>query len=105
MNVTGSAVLSAPPEEVWAALRDPGRLARMIPGCERLEITGVGRCSLTMTTAMAAVGGRYVGEVAISEQEESRFRTVHASGSGSQGTVTADVTVRLKPAAAGVTRL
>ena len=39
MKVTGSAILHASRESVWAALNDPAVLARTIPGCEQLEET------------------------------------------------------------------
>ena len=40
MNLDGSAVLHASPEEVWAVITDPAVLARTIPGCESLRRVG-----------------------------------------------------------------
>ena len=40
MKVSGSAVLHAPRERVWAALQDPAVLVRTIPGCQQLEQVG-----------------------------------------------------------------
>ena len=40
MRVTGAATLAVPPGTVQAALANPDLLARAIPGCDRLAVTG-----------------------------------------------------------------
>ena len=40
MKVTGSAVLNASPDAVYAALTDPAVLSSTIPGCESLTALG-----------------------------------------------------------------
>ena len=40
MKVSGSAVLNAPVEQVWAAFNDPAVLARTLPGCQELREVG-----------------------------------------------------------------
>ena len=37
MKITGDATLTAPVDQVWAALHDPAVLARTLPGCETLD--------------------------------------------------------------------
>lgn len=103
MKVTGDATLNAPVEVVWTALHDPAVLTRSIPGCERLDVTGSGVGRLTITTALAAVGGTYTGDVCIAEQQAPGFLALRGSGAGGTSTVSADVTVRLASAAEGGT--
>lgn len=37
MKITGSHVLNQSPDTVWALIQQPGVLARVVPGCERME--------------------------------------------------------------------
>jgi len=129
MRVTGAATLSAPAGTVQAALRNPDLLARAIPGCERLDVTGAGRCQLTVTTAIAAVSGSYAGEAAIVERREPGGvdGRVHGlvdglvdgladsgtpglvvatvAAAGNRGSASAEITVRLTPAGEGTTQV
>ena len=96
MKVTGAARLSQPPGTVWPALNDPAVLARAIPGCERLDVTGSGACALTVLTGIAAVAGSYAGEARAVERAAPGLLRATVSGSGNRGQVGADVTVRLE---------
>src|SRR4051794_20817662 len=93
MKVNGTAVLHASPAAVFAALQDPGVLARTIPGCQSLTAVGPGRYAMTVTAGVAAVRGTFEGEVLLSDQQPPRSFTLHAKGSGTPGTV--DTTVRV----------
>ncbi|HEY4630470.1 MAG TPA: SRPBCC domain-containing protein, partial [Blastococcus sp.] len=66
MNLDGSAVLSAPPEKVWAVITDPAVLARTIPGCESLEKTGDDEYRMNVSVGVGAIRGTYAGEVRLS---------------------------------------
>ncbi len=105
MRVAGAGSVGAPVEAVWAMLRDPDALSRAIPGCERLDVTGPGRCRVTASTAIAAVGGTYSGAAEIRERREPSLITANVSAAGGRGSVRADVTVRLEPAAGGATEV
>ena len=106
MRVTGAATLSAPAGTVQAALRNPDLLARAIPGCQRLDVTGAGRCQLTVTTAIAAVSGTYAGEAVIVEwQEAAGLVAATVSAAGNRGAATAGITLRLEPADEGATQV
>lgn len=98
MRVTGVQTAAAPAEAVRAALRDPGALARAIPGCERLEAAGPGRLALTVTVAIAAVAGTYSGEAEAREPSGDESLAARLSLAGGRGRVGADVTVSLTPA-------
>lgn len=95
MRVSGEAVLQAAPARVYDALTDPALLARAVPGCRRLEASGDGRCQLSVTAAVASVAGTYDGEVQVTERQPPHALALHARGSGSAGTVDADVRVDL----------
>ncbi len=104
MKISGTANLSAPPEQVWQALNDPAVLVRTIPGCEQLKEVAADRYRMTITAGVASIKGTYDGEVALLEQNPPGAFTLHASGAGAPGTVQAEVKVNLIPDGAG-TRL
>lgn len=96
MKVTGSATLHAPPDKVWAALNDPAVLVRTIPGCQQLEEVGPDAYRMTVTAGVASIKGVYQGDVSLTDQDPPGAFTLHASGAGAPGTVTADVRVTLR---------
>ena len=49
MKISGTAVLNAPVDQVWAAFNDPAVLARTIPGCQELR-EAVSYTHLTLPT-------------------------------------------------------
>ncbi|MGH9251454.1 MAG: SRPBCC family protein [Acidimicrobiales bacterium] len=105
MKVTGSAVLHAPRDRVWAALNDPAVLVRTIPGCHQLEQVGPDSYRATVTAGVASIKGTYSGDVRLSDQAEPDSFVLHAAGAGAPGTVSADVRVTLADAEDGGTRL
>ncbi|MET0863604.1 MAG: carbon monoxide dehydrogenase subunit G [Nakamurella sp.] len=105
MKVAGSAVLHAPPEQVWAAITDPAVLATVIPGCDSLDSLADNRFGLTVTLGVASIKGSYVGEVAFSEMHRPTSLTMRANGSGGPGTIDTTVAVVLAGNADGTTKL
>lgn len=104
MKLAGEAVLHAPVEKVWAALRDPAVLVATIPGCERLVATGPDSYDMTVTAGVASIKGSYAGTVSLTDLPEPNTFLMKASGAGVPGTVSADVRVSLSEAGDG-TRL
>jgi carbon monoxide dehydrogenase subunit G len=94
VKVTGEATVNAPPDRVRAALRDPAVLARTIPGCQDLAVTGPGTCRLTVTAAVAAATGTYTGEAKLISHE-SQSLTVTAHLAGAPGTIETTIHARL----------
>jgi uncharacterized protein len=105
MRVSGAGTLHAQAEVVRAALADRDVLVRAIPGIERLDVTGNGRCEFTMTTAIAAVSGTYVGAAVVRQAGTPGALGLHVSAAGARGTIRADVVMRLAPAADGATEV
>ncbi len=95
MKVTGGAAIAAPVEQVWAALGNPDLLARVIPGCERLEARGDGRIHFQVTTALPGVAGSYECDAVSFEQSAPAVLRLTLTGAGSQGAVDASVEIRL----------
>jgi uncharacterized protein len=97
MKVTGDVTVGAPAESVRAALRDADTLARLIPGCEELQVTSAGKCWLTVTTDLPGVDGTYSGEATVHERLPPGVLAADLSVAGVQGTIAAKLSVRLAP--------
>jgi len=105
MRIAGNATLHAPVEAVYAALQDPAVLVRTIPGCERLERVGEDAYQMTVTAGVASVRGTYAGDVRLTDHHAPHGFVMKASGSGTPGTISADVTVTLSSADNATTQL
>jgi carbon monoxide dehydrogenase subunit G len=105
MKLSGEATLNASVDEVYAALNDPAILVRTIPGCQRLEQVGADAYRATIVAGVASIKGTFDGDVRLTDQQAPHAFTLHASGVGAPGTVTATARVTLTPADATRTRL
>jgi len=101
VNLDGSAVLSASPEEVWSVITDPAVLARTIPGCESLQQVGEDSYTMAVSAGVGAIKGKYSGEVRLSDLNRPTSYVMHASGAGGPGSVRATVQITLAPTDAG----
>lgn len=105
MKISGSSVLHAPPERVWAAITDPEVLATVIPGCDALTPIADNRFALTVTLGVASIKGVYAGEVSFSDMQQPTSLMMRANGSGAPGTIDTTVRVDLVVLADGSTRI
>ncbi|KGN36395.1 SRPBCC family protein [Knoellia subterranea] len=105
MKINGTATMKASPDQVWAAVHDPGVLARSIPGCQSLREISPGRYAMTVMAGVAAIKGSYDGEVAITDVSEPDRFTMKADGAGAPGTISTTVDVNLAPAEGGGTQI
>ena len=105
MKLSGEATLRSDVAAVYAALNDPAVLVRTIPGCQRLEQVGPDSYKATVLAGVAAIKGTFDGEVRLSEQAPPNSFTLHASGAGAPGTVSAVARVSLSPLDEGGTLL
>jgi uncharacterized protein len=87
VDVTGTAIMPASPDRVWAALTDPAVLAVSIPGCERLERSGPDAYQFTITAGIGLLRSSYTGRITISDQDEPHSFVLTAAGTGGAGTV------------------
>ena len=67
MKINGTQTFPAPRQKVWEFLIDPQRLARCLPGCEKLEAVGEHEYASQMNVGLAAVKGVYTGKVKLEE--------------------------------------
>ncbi len=95
MKIAGSYRIGAPRDVVWDAMQDPAVLARTLPGCEALEVTGDNEYAATITAGVASVKGTYKGKVHLHDQQQPERYRLQAQGAGGPGTVQADATVSL----------
>lgn len=103
MKLTGQHTIDVDRQRVWDALQDPAVLARTLPGCQSLEVTGPDAYAATITAGVASVKGTYQGKVSLDEIQAPASYTLVASGAGAPGTVQAEARVRLEETAGSTT--
>jgi uncharacterized protein len=97
MKLSGQYTLPAPPEKVWALLTDPARLAKLLPGCERLDPDGPDRFKAAVKFGLAAISGKYAGTLEFSEKKPHRSLRMKISGKGIPGFVDGSGRIELAP--------
>jgi carbon monoxide dehydrogenase subunit G len=105
MKITGDATFRAPVDRVYEALVDPAVLVRTLPGCRRLEQVGDDTYQATVLAGVGSIKGTFAGEVRLTDRDAPRSFTLHASGAGGPGTVSAVARVSLADADGGGTLL
>jgi uncharacterized protein len=96
VKISGSYTIDAPREEVWAALNDIDVLARVVPGCERLEQTGDNEFEGQVKIGIQSIRGTYSGKIRLEDiQPPSHYKLV-ASGKSASGVVDGAGTVDLE---------
>jgi carbon monoxide dehydrogenase subunit G len=85
VKVHGQYLLPGSPEQVWDLLNDPERLAKCLPGCERLEPDGPDRYKVSMKFALAAISGMYAGALEITEKKPPLSLRLKVEGKGVPG--------------------
>ncbi|MFP6748797.1 MAG: molybdopterin cofactor-binding domain-containing protein [Alphaproteobacteria bacterium] len=101
LSGTGETLIPAPPETVWRTLLDPDALAAVIPGCDRLELTGENEYRATVSLGVGPVRGRFVATVKLSELEPPRAATLSGGLDGPLGSAVGSGRVHLEPAPEG----
>ena len=87
MKLAGQYLLPAPPAKVWALLTDPNRLAKLLPGCERLDPDGPDRFKAAVKFGIAAISGKYAGTIEFAEKKPPTSMRMKLSGKGIPGFV------------------
>jgi carbon monoxide dehydrogenase subunit G len=95
VKISGSYTIDAPQEQVWAALNDMEVLARIVPGCERLEQTGDNEFEGTVKIGIQAIKGTYSGRIRLEDIQPPHHYKLIASGRSSNGVVDGAGTVDL----------
>ena len=95
MKLSGRYSLPAPPAKVWDLLTDPVRLAKLLPGCERLEPDGPDRYKAAVKFGLAAISGKYAGTLEFAEKHPHKSLRMKISGKGVPGFVNGSGNVEL----------
>jgi len=85
MKLSGEQILSAPRHRVWDLFNSPERLARLIPGCEKLEVLGPDEYAGTIKVGIAAVKGVYSGKLKLEDKRPPEHYKMVVDGKGKQG--------------------
>lgn len=104
VDVTGDYEFMAPPEVVWEAFLDPELLARVMPGCERLEQIGEHEYEGVMKIRVGPVQGDFRGTVQLGELKPPHSYHMTVNGRGPAGIVRGEGDVQLQATDSG-TRL
>ena len=87
MELTGEQIIPAPRDRVWAALNDIEVLARIVPGCERLDQVGDNEYEGTVKIGIQSIKGTYSGKIRIEDIQPPRHYRLVAAGRSANGVV------------------
>jgi hypothetical protein len=96
MKLNGTQTFPAPRQKVWEFLTDPQRLAKCMPGCEKLETVGESEFSGVINVGVAAVKGVYNGKVKLDEIQSPTHYKMLLDGKGKQGFIKGTGTIDLE---------
>lgn len=85
LDIGGSEIIQAPVETLWVALNDPVVLTRCVPGCKSMTEISSDTYKVDMQLRVAAVGGSFEGEIALSDKEPPKACSIKVSGAGTLG--------------------
>ncbi len=96
MKISGSYTIDAPRDQVWEALNDIEVLARVVPGCQRLEQVGENEFEGTLKIGVQAIKGIYSGRIRLEDVQPPHHYTLVANGRSANGVVDGTGTVDLE---------
>ena len=96
MKISGSYTLNATRDEVWEALNDMDVLARVVPGCERLDQTGDNEFEGTVKIGIQSIKGTYNGRIRLEDVQPPHHYKLVANGKSANGVVDGSGTVDLE---------
>lgn len=95
MQLEGSHTFEAPRDVVWDALLDPKVLAKVVPGCEKLDEIGDNKYQGALKIKVGPVQGKFQGIIALSEVVAPDSYTLSVDGRGAPGFLKASGDVKL----------
>ena len=103
MKLVGSYRLPGTRQQVWDLFNDPARLAKCLPGCEKLEPAGPHKYKVAIKFALAAFSGAYSGSVELAEQRPPESMRMRVEGKGTPGFMKGEGRLTLAATAEGTT--
>lgn len=97
----GEAFVPAAPEKVWETLIDPVNLARVIPGCHKLDLVGENSYQADVSLGVGAVKGRFRARVRLSDLDPPRSAVLGGDLEGPLGASAGTGLIRLEAADGG----
>jgi uncharacterized protein len=82
MDMTGEYRITAPREQVWAALNDPATLKASLPGCQSLEKVSEREFAATVVAKVGPVQAKFNGNVTLSNLNPPESYTISGEGKG-----------------------
>lgn len=96
MKIEGQHTISAPRDDVWAALNDPEVLSKSIPGGQELVETGENQYRAKMKIRVGPVQGLFDGNVKLSDIKAPESYHILVDGRGAPGFVKGEGNLRLE---------
>lgn len=87
MELNGTYTFAASPQAVWEAIMDPEVLAKVLPGCEKLEKVSESEYFGVLNVRVGPVQGKFTGKVFLSELNEPEHFHLDVDGQGAAGFV------------------
>lgn len=103
MKLNGEFTFDAPQEEVWETLQDPEVLAKVLPGCEKLELVGENAYEGALKIKVGPVQGLFKGKINLSDIQPPDSYSMDVDGRGAPGFVKAKAQVSLSSSGQGTT--
>lgn len=82
MEMSGEELISAPKEQVWAALNDPEVLRQAIPSCQSVDKTDDTSFAATVKVKIGPVKATFKGQVTLSNIDAPNGYTITGEGKG-----------------------
>ena len=67
MDMQGSRDLAITQQQAWDALNDPAVLKTCIPGCDKVEVSGVNQYVMGMSLKIGPVSAKFSGKITLSD--------------------------------------
>ncbi len=96
MELAGTYTFDAPRDVVWQALLDPEVLAKVMPGCEKLEQIGENEYQGVIKIRVGPVQGVFQGTVSLSNINAPESYHMRVDGKGAPGFMKGEGEVRLE---------
>lgn len=105
MDLSGSHILNATPDQVWTMLMDTDILARIVPGVTTLEKIGDNEYKAIAQVKMGPVNGSFSGGLTMQDIRAGEGYTLNVKQSSKIGNADATVKIDLKPVGDAKTEL
>jgi carbon monoxide dehydrogenase subunit G len=96
MDLAGTYTFNAPRDVVWRALMDPDVLAKVMPGCEKLEQVGDNEYEGAIKIRVGPVQGKFQGKVTLSDINEPDSYHMIVDGKGASGFMKGEGQIQLE---------